>query len=346
MADANKFFSKYWCAIAWTVFYVLFMWMVLYFLFNFNIFSILHWIRLTRVELHGFPGLVFGVLILAAVPLYIATTVLTMRNKLMPVKIPLPKCFEPVVKVTEPEPAPPVVTEQEILPNLHTGIPAEMRESFSRARKNYGVRQMSVFNKPMMVNAIEMDKNMPTSTAEMVATVPVMHDMANEMSHNMSAVDVADTAFPIPTDFDVEPSVESEYGVPVFADINFDDDADSDSDNVAPIDDLCEFLNGAGCPATKADNDLITVGNFIIATHGDEDFWVADDENWFAAGKQKPSPIVALQDACSKNNALHPILYLGTQNIMDVDVQIEKWRTAGTDIVTDRDELLKIIKSE
>ena len=331
-------------AFAWTVFYVFLMWVILYYLFNFNMFLCAHWVRLARVELHGFPGLVFGILILAAVPLYVATTVLTMRNKSVPVKIPLPKCFEPVAKPPEPAPVP-VVTEQEKLPELHPGVPAEMRESFMRARKNYGVRQRSVFNKPMTISAVGVATDTGVPMPELVASTPVVHNMATEMSNDTSVVDVADATFPIPTDFDVESSTDADYEVPVFSDINFDNDADSDSENNTVGDDLCEFLGQAGYSAHKTDDDLIFVNNFIIAVHDDDDFWVADDMDWFAAGKQKTSPIAALNVARTNNNALHPVLYLGAQNIMDVDAKIEKWRTDGIMVITDRDELLNIVQN-
>lgn len=336
MVASKKIFSlEFGRAVAWTVFYAFLMWAILYYLFNFNMMSMAHWVRLRSVELHGFPGLVFGVLILAAVPLYIATTVLTMRNKSVPIKVPLPKCFEPVPKKTE-EPAPaPIVTEQETLPELRPGVPAEMRESFMRARKNYGVRQMSIFNRPMTMGA-ESAAAAPTATPAVtpeMAMVPVTDD-------------VADTAFPIPTDFDVEPSNDSDYGVPVFSDLNFDDEVAADSVAASMIDDLCEFLNGAGHTAVRGDNDLITVDNFVIAVHDDEDFWVADDTDWFASGRQKPSPIAALNAACAANSALHPILYLGAHNIMDSQEMFEKWRAAGIEIITDRDELMNRIKSE
>lgn len=314
------------CAVAWTVFYVFFMWVILRCLFNFDIFSVAHLAKLRAVELHGFPGLVFGVLILAAVPLYVATTVLMTRNKSWPIKIPLPKCFEPVPVKEEVVPVVPVVTEQETLPQLHPGVPAEMRESFMRARKNYGVRQMSVFNKPMTMQATDVPKSAPTPISQ----------MATEMTQD----DVAESVFPVPTDFDVEP--DKDYGVPVFSDVNFDDDA---QDEKSPIDDLCEFLDGAGHNATRTDNDLIAVDNFVIAVHDDDDFWVADDTDWFASGKQKPSPIVALQNACAENDTLRPVLYLAEQNIMDVNEQTAKWRATGIEVITDRDELLKMIQN-
>lgn len=340
VVSVNGFFSKYWRAIAWTVFYVFVMWAILHYLFNFDMFLGAHWMRLMRVELHGFPGLVFGILILAAVPLYIATTVLTMRNKSAPIKIPLPNCFTPVVKKDEPAAVVPIVSEQETLPELRPGVPPEMRESFMRARKNYGVRQMSVFNKPMTLNAVG-----DTNATKIPVSATVARG-AGEMATEMSGGDLADNVFPVPTDFDVEPAADAEYGVPVFSDINFDDDTDADSGKNSSGDDLCEFLVGAGRDAHKTDNDLVFVNNFVIAAHTDDDFWVADDADWFAAGKQKPSPIAALNAARAENNALRPILYLGAQNIMDLDEQINGWRAAGIDVITDRDELLKIIKSE
>ncbi|MBQ6736765.1 MAG: hypothetical protein IJQ90_04775 [Alphaproteobacteria bacterium] len=324
-------------AVAWTVFYVFLMWVILYGLFNFNIFSVAHWVRLRAVELHGFPGLVFGILILAAVPLYVATTVLTMRNKSAPIKIPLPNCLAPVPPKVEDTPRQPIVTEQETLPELRPGVPPEMRESFMRAKKNYGSRQMSVFNKPMAMRAVDIPNAAPTPSPVVAGGEVAVGDV--------SGGDVSGGAFPVPTDFDVAPLDDTDYGVPVFSDVNFDEADDADSDGKSPVDDLCEFLIGAGHNATHTDNDLIAVDNFIIAVHDDDDFWVADDADWFAAGKQKPSPIVALNNACAANGEMHPVLYLGEHNIMDFDELSQKWRADGIEIVTDRDELLKMIQN-
>lgn len=316
-------------ALAWTVFYVFLMWVILYFLFNFNMFVATDWIRLTRVELHGFPGLVFGVMILAAVPLYIATTILTVRNKEMPIKVPLPNCLTPVPKKEEEvAPPKPVVVEQEILPELRPGVPLEMRESVMRAQKNYGARQMSVFNKPMAMRAIDVPN---ASHGPEVVTVPTGGEV------------VENNPLPVPTDFDIGAEEEKDYGVPVFSDINFDGE-DSESEQGASVtDDLYEFLTGAGYTVNKTDDDLIMVNNFVIAAHDDEDFWIADDVDWFAAGKQKPSPIVALNNACAANADLHPVLYFGKYNIMDFDEMAEKWRADGIDVITNRDDLLKKI---
>ena len=112
MSDIKKILTEFWRPIVWTVFYTLVMWAVLFGLFNFDMFSAADLAKLARVELHGFAGLVFGILVLAAIPLYVATTVLTVRNKAVPIKIPLPNCFTPPEPVPEPEPTP-IVVEQE-----------------------------------------------------------------------------------------------------------------------------------------------------------------------------------------------------------------------------------------
>lgn len=319
----NKdFFAKHWHAIVWSFCYVLIMWAILRGLFNFNMFSVAHLSRLSHVELHGFAGLVFGILILAAVPLYIATTVLVVRNKSVPFRIPLPKCFASLPEPA-PEPAPsPVVVEQDVLPELPAGVPAEMRESFMRARKNCGVRQMSIFNRPGKSQI----KNNTTSAISGDMNIP-------ESDNNSSA-------FPVPTDFDI-PVGDETSDVPVFSDINFDDDSDESHE---PTDsDLQKYLADAGIQS-ELSGDLIIANNCAIAVHDDDDFWAPDDANWFAAGRQKTSPIAELVQA-RDNDKKFPIFLMEQNNIMDFESNAQRWRDDGITIVTDRAELPDIIKN-
>ena len=76
--------------IFWTIGYFIATWAIMKFMFNFNILSAHRWWQLAHSELHGFPGFVFGILILAAVPMYIATTIVVARTKapLFTLKIP------------------------------------------------------------------------------------------------------------------------------------------------------------------------------------------------------------------------------------------------------------------
>lgn len=305
---------------------------------------------MAHVELHGFPGLVFGIMILAAVPLYIATTVLTVRNGSVPVRVPLPKCFEPVPKKDDAPEQKPIVVERDILPVARPGVPAEMRDSFMRASKKYGARQNSVFNR---LNTAESVVKVPDSVP--VGDTPKKsYNSANISGDNANnaEIEMENSLLPLPDDFGPESTDDSKFDIPVFSDIDFGDSGDSDVDDVSddaadeksPLDDMCDFLTNAGVVA-KSDGSLITTDEFAIAVHDDDDFWVTDDFDWFAAGRQKPSPIAALR-AARENDGRKLILYLGRNNIMDFESMAQQWRDDGIEIITDRDALLRMIKNE
>lgn len=337
MSSEKKSLANFWRAVAWTCIYVFVMWAILRGLFNFNMFSIAHLTRLWNLQLHGFAGLVFGILVLAAVPLYVATTVLTVRNKEMPVKLPLPKCITEGRPAPEPEKVVPVVETREILPPLPAGVPEELRESFMRAKKNYGVRQRSVFNRP----------NVPAdSGAQTVAveTAPVAESVADPLVEDTAAYG----GMPIPTDFDIDAPTNSAptADVPVFADINFDDEDKTAANAPAqipesPIVQMRNWLCEKGVNADVA-GDLIVANGFAIAVHDDGDFWVADEVDWFAPGKQKPSPIAALKKARAEQN-MKPVLYLATDTIMDLEKLSTEWTADGIAVVKSREELVGVV---
>jgi hypothetical protein len=298
--------------------------------------------KLLHLQLHGFAGAVFGILVLAAVPLYIATTMLTVRNKEMPVKLPLPKCLTETAPAPKSEPVVPVVTARETLPPVRAGVPMEMRETFMRAQKNYGARQMSVFNRQ---NVPGPDTAMPVAPVgagnrDEPAREPIAEPVGAAKSEDVAAYG----AMPIPTDFDMDASADT-ADVPVFADINFDDDnapaGAGETAEESPIDKVLNFLRGAGVDANVA-GDLIVANGCAIAVHDDDDFWVPDEIDWFAAGKQRPSPIVALRRA-REERGLKPILYLGTDSIMDLDKNSAEWTADGIMVVKSREELVESV---
>ena len=63
-----------------------------------------------------------------------------------------------------------------------------------------------------------------------------------------------------------------------------------------------------------------------------------DDETWFAAGKQIESPINELIDL-GKRNGLIPVLYLHSQNIMDIESTTNKFEDMGIRVIKSLDEL-------
>ena len=90
--------NKY--VILWTVAYFVATWAIMRFMFNFNIFSALRWHQLMHAHLHGFAGMVFGILILAAVPMYIATTIVIARTKTPLFTITIPEFIKKAFQQT------------------------------------------------------------------------------------------------------------------------------------------------------------------------------------------------------------------------------------------------------
>ena len=93
----------------------------------------------------------------------------------------------------------------------------------------------------------------------------------------------------------------------------------------------------------RGQNGLFLSDKFAIALHDDDDLWIADDIDWFAAGKQKPSPIAALKNAQTQYGVT-PVLFLDNANIMDSDKLITAWNADGIQVAQSADELEKILK--
>ena len=307
-------------AIIWTIFYVLLVWFILYFLFNFSIFNAAQWHKLARAELHGFAGFVFGLLILSALPLYIATTTLIIRNKKPLITIPTPKIALPkITKKTEnnaPTPATSTEAAEEKEEKLPDELPPELHSIFIRMRNRISAYDQSI------------------------ATMP------DTPTPNIDIPETSNFSLPLPTDFDIElndvPGTDNttDFSVPVFTDITFEDNsAPTDNTEVKDINNkkMIEFLSNNNTPfVTSA--DIIATDTHAIITHSDSDFWVIDNENWFANGKTRPSPISQVQQFATKHN-LTPVIYLESTNIMDLDTHVKSWKSNGIIVITSPEEL-------
>ncbi len=335
----KNLFTTHKYATIWTLCYAVIMWVILYFMFNFDIFSAQQWNHLMHAELHGFGGFVFGLLLLSALPLYIATTTLIIRNKKPLITAPTPKL--PKIKIPSflcntPAPAPVAETESpapeqpEPKIELSDEIPAEIRMAFIRARNNIGQMQTSAFNAPA-----------PKQPEQILETV----DTTN--------------AFPIPTDFDIDTESDNKNpsfddtpifsDTPLFSDISFDTpapeqaseladtptpDFSENASNTNPLKDseIIKHLEQTNRSFTIID-DIILTDTHAISVHDDADFWVADSENWFAAGKTRPSPIIAAQTAGQTHNK-KPAIYIGSQNILDIEKLITEWESNDITVFT------------
>lgn len=329
MKPVINFFTKYKYVIIWSACYILFMWAILQFMFNFNMFVIHNWVLLAHAHLRGFPGFVFGILILSALPIYIATTSIIIRTKKPLFVLSIPKFMQPVKEETtkttdqeqskEPEQD---KTEEKAKETQQKIIPTELRQAFVRARLHLGPAPKSNFD----------ITNIPASTPQAISSNEPELQSAGEL--------------PLPTDFDIKdetPETNFPSFSPVFSDVTFDDtepeelDIENNTDNDSELKDISEHLNAKGIKF-RTENGLILTDQDVIAAHIDPDFWIADEETWFAAGKQKDSPVNKLLQE-SKKSGLKPILYLSEKNILDIDSKIPEWEKEGIKIITKIDDI-------
>ena len=287
--------------IAWTICYLFVLWAILHYIFGFSIFNLAQWHRLTHSQLRGFVGFVFGSIVLAAPLIYISTSTLIIRNKKPLITIPLPK-----------------------LPKLW-----ETKEAEAPAPEKTETKEKKQDDTP------ELDANIPPEIrAAFIRAKNHPLDIKIELLESdttQDTVNAEDTALPLPSDFDIAFDSEQDSDtVPTFTDFNFDDTPDNTSD-------ITEYLSNKNIEFEIID-DIIVTKTHAIATHDDSDFWVTDDKNWFATGKTKPSPTLAVKTIAEQHNVT-PVLYLSETNIMDIETLIPQWESDGITVITDINDL-------
>jgi len=302
----------------WTFWYFFVLWLILRFVFHFDPFSAHYWWKFFHATLHGFAGFVFGLLVYTAIPIYIATTVTVYRKKELVITIPFvdkiftyikklfPKKQEPAVET----PAPEIKEPEPTAPEYPDDMPPELRIPYMRAKNNLSLTgTVSAYNKQKATTTNNSEKSEQES----------------------------DTMLPLPTDFDLSDSDTfggfSESAIPTFKDINFDNEPEPKN------------LENSTTKYFKSKNieyetykQFIATEKYVIYEHNDDDFWIMDENVWFASGKQIDSPIKELVEL-GQENGLTPILYLESQNIMDIETVIEQFESAGVRVIKSLDEL-------
>jgi len=318
MKKILDFFKSNTLTVKWTVGYFLTLWVILKVLFKFDMFSAHYWDRFFHATLHGFGGFVFGTLIYSAIPIYIASVMIIYRTKAPIIEIPfLTKASGFVqslfAKKNESEPIPETTAEplpeQEPAPEYPDDLPHELRVPFMRAKNHLPLaRGISVYNKPKKLT----EPNTP-------------QEIMNNNTENI----------PLPTDFDISDTDETtnDFSVPTFTDINFDE----------PV--IEKTLENKTTKYLASKNiefetyqEFVATEKYVIYEHNDNDFWIMDDDTWFAAGKQIDNPTIELLDL-AKQNGLTPVLYLESQNIMDIDEIIKKFEDKGIHVIKKLDEI-------
>ena len=320
MKTIIDFIKRIWIIAVWTIWYFFIIWAILKFIFNFDMFSIYHWWKFFHATLHGFGGFVFGFLIYGMIPIYIVSTIITWRKKELIIPIPfvgkiskfISNIFSirPTTTENTPEPTPEKIDEPET-PEYPSDLPPELRVPFMRAKNRLPLTSdISVYNKPQ--------------------TTPQPEKVPETISTQTSDI-------PIPMDFDISDTINEPLNdsVPTFKDLDFDTpiatEKELENNTTKYFDDKnIEY---------ETYHDYVATEKFVIYEHNDEDFWIMDGDSWFAAGKQKDSPISELTDL-AKQNDLTPVIYLYSQNIMDIDNTIKHFESLGIRVVKNLDELI------
>lgn len=300
----------------WTVWYFFVLWLILRFVFRFDMFSAHYWWKFFHATLHGFGGFVFGLLIYTAIPIYIATTAVIYRKKELIITIPfIDKVFAFISKLfPQKQPTQPQTPEPEVeqkvpetpAPEYPDDLPPELRIPYIRAKNNLSLTgAISAYNKQKIA--------------------PVTQDIYEQNESN--------TSVPIPTDFDLSDSdVFGESQIPTFTDINFDETEIKNLEN-----DTTKYLTSKNIEY-ETYKQFVATEKYVIYEHNDKDFWIMDENIWFASGKQIDSPIDELRDL-AQQNGLIPVLYLASQNIMDIEKVIEQFESIGIRVITSLTEL-------
>lgn len=288
MKKIMEFFNQSKHAIIWTVAYFVVLYSILFLIFGFNLFSARHWDIVFNLRLHGFAGFVFCIILLASIPIYIAT-IKTVIKTGKPI-------FEREKKKAAEKKEEKKTTEETTTPiaSFPQSMPRELHEPFLRSR-----------SQPFKFSA-----------------APVQSPSTQQPEQ------------PLPPESTPEPT---QAGLPMDFDFDAPTTSSSPLESSAPV--FKEFSFGDSSDKKEPETDGIKVQNgFAVATHDDTDFWIADEDVWFASGKSKPSPVSAVIKFAAEKQ-LSPALHLVESNIMDLEARKKEWEEKGVKIISDLSEI-------
>ncbi len=369
MKQIWEFLSGHKHAIIWTACYITIMWCILQFLFNFDMFSVQNWIRVSNARLHGFGGFVFGILTLAALPLYAATTMIILRTKKPLITIPVPVINKKTENTTEPDTIKENLIEQPTLQMPQKKLPPELNHQFMKLRQSTvdisQFKQSAIKSDDVSEKTSTLSENPQDALPQQPQLVPVMvqnpqpaptqnvliHDTPSE-NEEKKFINTGDGKLPLPDEFEFADDTADKAPMfsdinfdtmPTFTDVKFDDDNDDDTDTddipiSAAEQQLIQYLSEKNITLENIENSVVITDKFAIAIHDDDDFWIADEPNWFAQGKQKTSPVSELLNVARSNNK-KPIFWLNENNIMDLENKISEWTQSGVTVITDLDQI-------
>jgi hypothetical protein len=241
------------------------------------------------------------------IPIYLASVMIIYRKKEPIITIPLPKKTKKTEEKEEEKPEEEKPEPEKLYPDE---LPAELRVPFMRAKNHLSLSgAVSVYNK-------KQEAFQPNTPQQIM----------DETKDNI----------PLPSDFDSAFNnfdIQSNNDIPTFTDINFDEPViEQKLEN-----NTTKYLESKNIEY-ETYKQYVATQKYLIYEHNDEDFWIMDEDTWFATGKQIDSPINELKEIAKQNDII-PVLYLHSKNIMDIESTIEKFENLGIHVIKSLEEL-------
>ena len=333
MTKLSNFLKTNKILLRWTVWYFVCLWAILRFVFDFNMLSKNCWVKFFNETLHGFWGLVFVVIIYGAILIYVASAMIIYRKNKPIMEIPVPDSIK--------------------------NIPSNISKIFSETKTDTKSDENKKTENNSDINDDGYPRNLPPELY-----VPYMR-AKNHMTANTAISDFnkqpdenatpapepqqaqpETESFPIPTDFDISDDLtdttqsQQNNSVPVFKDLDFDTPIEQTKPDTAQDNNkntVIKYCEKNGLEYEILD-DFVMMKKYLIYDHNDEDFWIMDDDNWFASGKQKKSPVNRLIDL-SEQYTVSPVIYFETKNILDIEHVITGLEKRGIRVIMSLSEL-------
>jgi len=318
MEKIKEFFKSLKIVVKWTGWYLLFFWAINQFLFGFDMFSQHHWWKFFHGTFHGFFGVTFQIIMYSALPIYIATCISCFRNQEYVIQIPFLSKFLNYVKSKFSKQEP----ESEEIP--------ESQETFEETQQNMFPEDLP---RELHVPFIRAKNKQPLKSA-VSAYNQQRPELKKEEAPILETTNSSDS-FPIPMDFDLEETADINT-IPTFKDIDFDTPIMTESEPQLK-NETTKYFDKKKI-AYEPYKDFVATEKYLIYEHNSSEFWIMDEDVWFASGISKDSPIPEML-TISRENGLIPVIYFATQNIMNIDETSENFESRGIRVIKSLEEL-------
>ncbi len=297
----------------WSCVYFIVIYLIFRILFRFDI--LFNFSHLSRINLHGFFGFIFGAILISALPLYLASASLIKRTKkpLISIKKVPEKNKNKEEKQTNIAP----VKSDAKFPEK---LPEELHEPYIRMQRGQLMRANSYLMKNPIADLPKDETNKEDETVD-IGNIPLPEDFDTESDNYNKTLSI--------------PDFES---TPTFREISFNKQKSEKNISLNQPKFLKNLIKNGYLLEKIGNITVASLGSetLAIVIHDDQEFWIPDDNgDWFANGQQKTSPITELLNVANMRSA-SPVFVLTHTNILNFDECKSRWEGMGIKVIMDK----------